>query len=277
MYKVQMSSPCNHFDFTMPEGDISHKEIIEKLYPTIVKKYVFQLEEGDSGYLHYQGRFSLIKKRRLGELVKLIKLLFPQMRLSTTSNNGLKEENFYCIKQDTRKAGPWTDTDPKPEYIPRQIREIKKLHPWQQSVIEKSAEWDTRSINIIHDTEGNIGKSTLATWMGVHKLGKQLPYCNDYKDILRMVMCLPTSKCYLIDMPRAICKDKLFQMYSAIETVKSGYAYDDRYHFKDKYFDCPNIWVFTNVLPDADLLSSDRWKYWEIIDGILRIKANCVL
>ena len=28
-------------------------------------------------------------------------------------------------------------------------------------------------------------------------------------------------------------------MYAGIESVKSGYAYDDRYSFKDKYFDCP--------------------------------------
>lgn len=264
-----MTTPIYHYDFTLPKDDYSHSELIDILYPSIVKKYCFQLEEGDSGYIHYQGRISLIKKRRLNEILKIIKPLLEKIHISPTSKNGL-ENNFYVMKQDTRLKGPWSDTDEKPAYIPRQIREIENLHPWQCSVLEKSREWDTRSINIIHDTGGNIGKSTLATYMGVHKLGKQIPYCNDYKDILRMVMDMPTASCYLIDMPRAICKDKLFQMYSAIETIKSGYAYDDRYHFKDKYFDCPNIWVFTNVLPDANLLSQDRWKYWEVKNGELR-------
>lgn len=263
-----MTTPIYHYDFTLAKDDLKHTEIIEILYPAIVKHYCFQLEESDSGFLHYQGRISLVKKRRLNEILKVIKPLLNKIHLTATSNNGL-EQNFYVIKLDTRKEGPWADTDIKPPYIPRQIREIERLRPWQEAVIEKSQIWDTRNINIILDTQGNIGKSTLSTYMGVYKYGRMLPYCNDYKDIMRMVMDMPTSTCYLIDLPRAINKDKLFQMYGAIETIKSGYAFDDRYHFKEKYFDCPNIWVFTNVLPDTGLLSMDRWKYWEVKNGEL--------
>lgn len=262
-----MTSPIFHYDFTLPKDDYTHTDVIKLIYPSIVKKYCFQLEQGDSGYLHYQGRISLIKKRRLNEILKLIKPVLDKIHLSPTSNNGL-DENFYVTKEDTRIEGPWKNTD-EVIYIPRQIRGIE-LRPWQKSLIEKSAEWDTRNINIIHDTEGNIGKSTLVTYMGVHKLGRRIPYCNDYKDILRIVMDMPTASTYLIDMPRAINKDRLYQMYSAIETIKDGYAYDDRYSFKEKYFDCPNIWVFTNVLPEVSMLSNDRWSYWEIKNGELR-------
>jgi hypothetical protein len=59
----------------------------------------------------------------------------------------------------------------------------------------------------------------------------------------------------------------MFQFYSAVETIKDGYAYDDRYSFKEKVFDCPNIWIFCNVLPDLNLLSMDRWKIWDIDDA----------
>jgi len=265
------SSPCAVYDFTLPADDWTAKQIIDKLYPNICKKYTFQLEKSNSGYLHYQGRISLIKKRRLNEALKLIKPHFEKIHLSITSNNG-KEDDFYCLKEDTRVEGtvPHSDTDPVPTYMPRQIREVEKLYPWQLEVIAKSKIWDTRTINIIWDTSGNIGKSTLVSYMGVNNLARQLPFCNDYKDIMRMVMDMPTSQAYLIDMPRAINKEKLFQMYSAIETIKGGYAFDDRYHFKDKYFDCPNVWVFTNSLPDAELLSADRWKYWEVKNGELR-------
>lgn len=263
-----MTHAIFHYDFTLPKGELTHDEIIEILYPNIVKKYCFQLERGDSGYEHYQGRISLVKKRRTSETIKLIQPLLEGIHISPTSNNGL-EGNFYVMKLDTRIDGPWADTDEK-IYVPRQVRGITLL-PWQKTLIEKSGEWDTRSINIIHDNEGNIGKSTLVTYMGVHKLGRQIPYCNDYKDILRMVMDMPTATTYLIDMPRAINKDKLFQLYSAIETIKNGYAYDDRYHFKEKYFDCPNVWVFTNVLPEEGLLSKDRWKYWGVKNGELKV------
>ena len=141
------------------------------------------------------------------------------------------------------------------------------MYPWQQHIIDNYDIWDTRTINVIYDVKGNNGKSTLCGYMRSHKLGFVLPFCNDFKDIMRMIMCVPTKRCYLMDMPRAINKEKLYQMYSAIETIKNGYAYDDRYSFKEKVFDCPNIWLFCNVLPDRSLLSEDRWKFWQISDS----------
>ena len=102
--------------------------------------------------------------------------------------------------------------------------------------------------------------------MRAHKLARVLPLCNDYKDILRMVCDLPTSNNYFIDMPRCIKKDKLFGFFSAIETIKDGYAYDDRYNFTEKIFDCPNIWIFTNKKPDTKMLSVDRWQFWSVSD-----------
>lgn len=264
-----MTTMCYSFDFTLTAADITHTQIIDILYPTVVKKYCFQKEQGtgENQYEHFQGRISLITKKRLTEAIKLISPLLPKIHLSTTSTNSLAEEHaFYVCKLDTRIDGPWKDTDPKPVYIPRQIRECPNMRPWQQAVIDDSKIWNTRSINIIVDKTGNHGKSILCQYMEVHGLGAMIPYCNDYKDILRMVCDMPISTCYLIDMPRAINKEKLFQMFSAIETIKSGYAYDDRYHFKKVHFDCPNIWVFTNSLPELSLLSNDRWKIWHI-DG----------
>lgn len=259
-----MTNAVAVFDFTHPfSEEVTHRSLIDAMYPNLVKKYSFQLERSDSGYEHFQGRVSLCKKRRLGEAIKLFKDVLPKLHLTITSNNA-KDDVFYVIKSDTQIDGPWHDTDAKPQYIPRQIREIDSLYPWQNTVIELSKVWDTRSIHVIVDTRGNNGKSILSTYMGVYGLGRTLPFCNDYKDIMRMVCDLPTSNAYIIDMPRAISKERLFQMYSGIETVKSGYAFDDRYHFKDKYFDCPQIFIFTNQEPDEDLLSKDRWKIWTI-------------
>jgi len=255
------------YDFTLPQDSFKHNDIIDSLYPMYIKKYSFQLEKSDSGYIHFQGRFSLLKKRRPNEAITLFKPLFEKIHLSPSSTNSLKE-CFYVLKADTRIDGPWCDTDEK-IYIPRQIREIQELRPWQSQLIDKSKVWNTRNIDIVIDNNGNIGKSTLATYLGVHKLGRVIPYCNDYKDLLRMTYDMPVTSCYIIDMPRAISKDKLYQFYSAIETIKSGYCYDDRYSFKERYFDCPNIWVFTNTIPDETLLSKDRWRFWEIQNNSL--------
>ncbi len=82
-------------------------------------------------------------------------------------------------------------------------------------------------------------------------------------------------------MPRAIDKEKLNSLYSAIETIKDGYAYDDRYSFKEKVFDCPCIWVFTNVIPESHFFTDDRWKFYTVIGNELikggNPKADCVL
>ena len=78
-----------------------------------------------------------------------------------------------------------------------------------------------------------------------------------------------TARCYLIDMPRAMNKERLYGLFSAVESIKDGFAYDDRYHYKEKLFDCPNIWMFTNVEPDMGMLSRDRWRFYEVKDNEL--------
>ena len=100
--------------------------------------------------------------------------------------------------------------------------------------------------------------------MCVYGKAKSPPFCNDFRDLMRMVCDMDETNCYLIDMPRAVSKDKLFQLYGAIEKIKDGYAYDDRYRFTEKYFNPPVVWVFTNRCPDLGLLSLDRWKLWTI-------------
>jgi len=267
-----MNNPIVGYDFTIPEGDYTAEDIEKLIYPGRVKKYAFQLEESEHGYRHFQGRIRVIKKIRPTQAHKMFRDI-KGIHLSPTTNEVfVTEDDFYVLKDETRIGKSYTDKD-KSYNIPRQVRDIT-LKRWQRQIVELSSVWDTRSINIIYDTVGNIGKSVLTTYMGVYKLARQLPYCNDYKDIMRMVMDMPTSNAYIIDMPRAISKDKLFQLFGGIETVKSGYAYDDRYSFKDKYFDCPNIFVFMNTLPDLTLLSGDRWKIWEIVDDTLTAYHN---
>src|SRR5690606_24730073 len=70
-------------------------------------------------------------------------------------------------------------------------------------------------------------------------------------------------------IPKAIKKDQLCQFYAGIEEVKNGYAFDDRYKFREKWFDCPSIWIFTNKLPNLAMLSADRWKIWRVVDNKL--------
>jgi len=249
------TNPCAGWDFTCPEERISVDNL--KIWLTEnCKKWAFQVEKGESGYIHYQGRVSLkVKIRKPERFVK-------GLNWSLTSTECTKDD-FYVTKAETRIKGPWKNTD-EVIYIPRQIREIETLFPWQQKIVDMSGVWDKRTVNCIVDTVGNNGKSIIKTYMGVYKLAQILPFCNDYQDIMRMAYCLPKSTCYLIDMPRAINKDRLFQFFGAVEHLKDGYCFDDRYHFKQCYFDSPNVWIFTNKIPSIEDLSVDRWIFWGI-------------
>lgn len=218
----------------------------------LCKKWCFQLEEGATGYKHYQGRVSLKAKTR-----SMFGVLEPIYWSPTSCSN--RDNEFYVTKEETRLDGPWSDRD-KVIYIPRQVREIEKLKPWQQKIVDRIDEWDTRTINVVFCRDGNIGKSTLCSYLRAYELARVLPPLNDMKDIMRMVCDLPTSRCYVFDMPRCMKKEKLFGFYSGVEMLKDGYAYDDRHNFKEKVFDCPNIWIFSNMIPDRTLLSADRWK-----------------
>lgn len=259
-----MNAICN-YDFTI-SCEHTTRETLEKIIRNNCKKWGYQREKGNkTGYEHYQGRVSLKIKTRLAGVIKTFSELKGHWSITSNEN---KDNMFYVFKEETRIEGPWTDKD-EIIYIPRQIKEIESLYPWQQHIYDHTDDWDTRSINCVIDNEGCIGKSIIVTKLAVEKKARKIPPLNDIKDIMRIVMDVETSRCYLIDMPRAMNKDRLYQFYAGIETLKDGYAYDDRYHFKDKHFDCPNIWIFSNKKPDIEMLSKDRWIFWKVIGNKL--------
>jgi len=269
--------PCTTWDFTLPAGDRTPQEVI-KVLQQLFKKWTFQKEQGDAtGYVHYQGRGSLHKKRRLDECKKLFCALdFKDIHLSPSSNNSLGA-CFYVVKVDTRIEGPWTDKDDdEVVYIPRQYRGMEtSLKEWQKRVWDSADEFDPRSINVIYDPVGGNGKSTVASLMDLHKRGIDLPPMNDAEKLIQSVADILIArecrepKTMFIDIPRAMDKRKLGGLYTAIEQIKKGKVYDTRYQYKEWWFDSPQIWVFTNIEPDLSLLSRDRWNVYEIRDSHL--------
>lgn len=245
------------WDFTLKAEGVDREKFIDWL-TSHSKKWVFQLEKGETGYEHYQGRVALKVKSRKGPS-------FENIHWSPTSTAN-KDNDFYVMKSDTRIEGPWANTD---AYVPRQVRGIT-LKPWQQQILDDGAVWNTRNINLVYDTEGNIGKSTLAIYAGAHGIARYIPMMDSHKDYMRMIMDCPKRKLYLVDFPRAMNKVGCCSFWSAMEQVKNGHAYDDRYGFREEFFDSPNIWIFCNALPDTDVLSKDRWKVWEVIGDELK-------
>jgi hypothetical protein len=140
------------------------------------------------------------------------------------------------------------------------------LFDWQKKLIEWAKLFDTQTIHIILlDEIGFSDKHIFAEWMEYHNIGFKIPPFNTVKGLMKCCMCIPAQLCYLIDMPRAMKKDKLAGFYAGIECLKDGVMYEfKKKAFKKKRISCPNIFIFTNTIPDVEFLSIHRWKIHRI-------------
>lgn len=255
------------FDFRY-SADVG-EDTIRSMLGDVAKHWIFQRELSDSGYDHYQGRLSLVKKRRVGELKGRWTSITPQPMpyyLEPTSNPEHLTGSFaYVMKNDTRTEGPWSDAD-EVVFIPYQYKGmLEKFYPWQKEVFNSANLRNSRTITLVYCPEGCTGKSTVTHVCDLFASAIVVPPVNDAEKLVQSVHSMCTSgnirdpKLVFIDLPRAMDKSKLSGIYSAIEQIKNGYLYDMRYKFSKWYIDSPQVWVFTNIPPVISLLSRDRW------------------
>lgn len=250
------------WDFTIPLDRISTDDLLKKVQ-RVSKKYCFQIEEGGTGYKHYQGRISLKVRSRKGPVFGV-----GEHWSVTVSEN--RFDNFYVCKDETRIGGPWTDEDEE-VYIPRQYRNLlDKLHPYQKVIWDSADVFDTRIINMIYCQRGNVGKSTIASLCELFGKGIDLPPVNNSEKLIQTCCDICYGKKQrspspvFVDLPRAMDKERLNGIYTAIEQIKKGKLFDLRYKYKEYWIDSPQIWVFSNIEPEMGMLSRDRWRVWVI-------------
>lgn len=261
---LQTVQCCTH-DVTVKAEGVSVDDVHLK-FREYAKRYVFQLERGDGGYVHYQCRVSLHKKRRSGEIAKLVNDDIFKSYWTPTSNNARDKEAFYCIKADTRVDGPWKESDYQPPIVyTKQMSEFAAYarYPWQSKVEKWCTEWDKRTIYWVYDEVGCNGKSDLVEWLDVNRIASVVPPMRSLEDIMQFCMSYP-AKAYLIDFPRAMKKEYLCDFYAGIESLKNGMLYDKRYKGQKKWQDRPAIVIFSNTQPDTFAMSKDRWSIWTI-------------
>lgn len=263
------SAVCAVWDFRANE-DVFTADVLRQWMISNCKKYVFQKEKGDTGYIHWQGRFSLIKKRNKSSILKLFTIGKPNYLEPTVKENH-QESFFYALKEDTRIEGPYCDPSHEKVgmYMPKQYRDIV-LYAWQLIVIASRLIFDSRGIDVIYDPDGNNGKSTVAAIAELLYGAIDMPTLYDFEKLVFLAcnICMGTNNhspgLMFFDMPRACTKSQLNGFYSAIEQIKKGKLFDTRNHYKQFWIDSPRIWVFTNEMPDISLLSRDRWRFWVI-------------
>lgn len=254
------------WDFTLRADEITIEDV-KKVLKTNCKKWCFQKEQGEGGFVHYQGRISLGTKQRLPQAKA--SLGFESIHLSPTSNEN-RDNTFYVMKDDTRVEGPWKDTDKQPLYIQKRFRGEIVLKPWQEQVKAfVLSQHDDRHIHVIYDIHGNQGKSFMAGYLEAHCNSYIIDYNgDDPKDIMRQGYDGKDSTTFIIDLPRTLIRAfpplKIYQLYMSIEKLKDGRVREDRNVNRKERIEPPFILIFTNYIPDVSVLSYDRWKVFKI-------------
>lgn len=273
---------CYVYDLTLRTTDADGNPIgVGDVHSTLrpwCKKWSFQLEKGTEstelnpdGYPHYQCRFAFVKKRREGEAGKWLANLGWKGKLTPTSNEN-RDNSFYVMKADTRVEGPWTDKDfvePPPKTWQLEEFLSKGLAPWMTQIVKMIEENDMRHINMVINPIGNKGKSLFCEYMEYEGKAFEAPPINNFDDLMQALHGVPAQKCYLVDLPKGMRKEKLSQFFSGIEYLKNGVTYDKRYAFKKRRMGRPHIFIFTNTPPNMQYMSPDRWKLWTIEDDQL--------
>lgn len=241
---------------------------VHTLLRAYCKAYTFQLERCPTNdKLHYQGRLSLFKKTTLNAATKC----FPDsgIHLSPTVAENTKGAPFYCLKAQTKVEGPWTEKDyEETRVVPWPYNEVETLYPWQQDMKDYISRRVKRQIYYIVEPFGAIGKTTFVAkacteWK---PYAQRVPAMSSFEDVCQFIMSRPVNKTYLIDMPRALKKKKLAGFFAGIESVKDGWVFDKRYKGQERWFDSPNVVVFSNKKPNLKYLSRDRWRVFTIKD-----------
>lgn len=237
-----MPSP-KWYDITVSADKVQEKTIVEWLNK-YCERYAYGREKGENGYKHYQIRLVLKVGADISEMRKVWSA-FGHVSCTSVRNFDyvLKEGDYVCS---------WIKI---PENMKNPV-----FRPWQRALLD--LEQDDRQIDVIIDLQGNSGKSWLTKYCALKMRAINVPAGLEGKDIMRM--CLKRGEqngLYIFDMPRAITKQSK-SVWSAIESIKNGYLWDDRYTWEEKWIDPPRIWVFTNEYPKYDLVSEDRLRFW---------------
>lgn len=267
-------SRCCVYDFTMwyPKDYIPVLDSDEylqgikttrKILSDISKKYCFQLEKGEkSGRYHLQGRFSLKMKDTIASCAeKLQELGWADFKLTHTSNEN-RSNNFYVSKEETREDGPFDDTNDV--YVPREVLKMKVLRPWQESLKKILTCYDERGIHVVIDPLGGIGKSMFVKYMCILHGAAFMPFCKEYRDVMRLAYDMGPASLFLIDLPRAISAKNLGEMLPAMEVLKIGFTVDDRFHCRKRWTDNVNVCIFMNDVPPLTSMTNDRWRLWRV-------------
>lgn len=286
-YATGATGGLSSFDFRMnvlkKDGTRIEANDIMKVLSATSKKWCFQEEISETGYHHWQGRISLIKRKTtkaaLEQHIDLMELDRSECfnYFQPTIQGVHKTSNFnYVMKSDTRVKDTevYTNETHKyqpPVWIPREIRYLNPstMRPYQLEIYNFTRRLPTkilppsndRNILWIYCPEGGIGKSHLLKYL--HSYGsRKLIWFENVREIVQdlaereSAMGRRDIPGILFDFPRSEVLDHRF--YKLLEILKDGHFTNTRYKGGDWLIESPPIVITANILPDLKAMTSDR-------------------
>lgn len=236
------------WDFTASKAKGNTRAKVIAVLAQLCERFAVGDEVGEGGYQHLQGRCVFKVGKDLKTLINM-KLGWDWSPTHVRDfNYVLKEGNYYCSWEGP--IAKWANIE---------------LRPWQSACKQRLEMQDERTVMVVVDEQGGLGKTSLARYMVATHQAVYCPPMQDAQDFMAFAMAKP-AKAYIFDMPRTESAKQKVGMWSAIEQIKNGYLYDKRYHFSDMWIEPPKVLVFTNEKPPLDNLSADRWDLWGLYD-----------
>lgn len=229
------------------------KKDIENLNGDIGAKFLIFSEERGKGGVgetpHLQGYIEFKKRIRPSELGWNKTIHWEKAK-------GKRDQNIEYIK----KEGGNVYIDGK---LLRQPIVIKKenLWIWQLALLKILEEDpDEREIIWIYEETGGTGKTAFMKYCFANM--KAIPVSGKGSDIKFAIYNYGIKKGYypdiiFVDLPRSF--DTSFLSYTALEEVKNGCFFVNKYESDAILIPTPHVVIFANEFPDVNKLSKDRW------------------
>jgi len=255
-------------------------DLVVTTFKSLCTEYTFQLERAESGMLHYQCAVATkIRKRCLtlvtdiSELLKLDKTLVFVDRAQD-----YETAKIYSSAEEKRLEGTcfysnlvtvtYSENDIK------LLDDKEKRFPWQTSFMciffnETETDYnpsDSRAIHWIADTIGNSGKSTFLKWLHCRFQHNTKISFGSSAQIRTAVIEKGPKRMYFVDIPRTLgSDDNMCSIYNILEDISNGYIETAMHgNPRELVMDPPHLVVFSNMYPQIESLSYDRWKIYKI-------------
>lgn len=128
------------------------------------------------------------------------------------------------------------------------------LRPWQDELLGiLQGEFMDRRIIVVHDVQGNAGKTTFANWYSAVNPKTQVMRAARYIDMAYILD--ETMEVFMFDVERSCVETDIWRF---VEAIKDGRVFSSKYECIQKRIAPNHCVVFCNHLPPADAWSADR-------------------